>query len=185
VSEYSSSCIEMRADEVLISARAEMPGRHARWSLSCARALTACLHRRRCNPAERCLARTSLELITERRGLPAQLSCRVPEGAAASGARAGARSRRPATCRPGCGPDSEHATEYPGASAPFLLLLLHDFPARGRSHRFPGSSPSDTVKTPMIGCFRACGNVARPGFEPWRVHRRSCSSLPGLLFLRC
>jgi hypothetical protein len=39
---------------------------------------TACLHRRRCNPAEGVL-RASLELITERRGLPAQLSCRVPE----------------------------------------------------------------------------------------------------------
>jgi hypothetical protein len=39
---------------------------------------TACLHRRRCNPAERCLARTSLELITERRVLPRSLPAGYP-----------------------------------------------------------------------------------------------------------
>ena len=53
----------------------------------------------------------------------------------------------PATQRPGSGPNCEHSAEYPGALAPLVLLLLHDFPDPGRSHRFPleGSSPpSDT-----------------------------------------
>ncbi len=30
-------------------------------------------------------------------------------------------------------------------SVPVVLLLLHDFPDPGRSHRFPCSSPSDTL----------------------------------------
>ena len=47
--------------------------------------------------------------------------------------------------RPGDGADSEHSTEYTGASRAIVLLLLHDFPDPGRSHRFPGSSP----------CYRA------------------------------
>ena len=51
------------------------------------------------------------------------------------------RTCRPAMYRPGGEPDSEHAAEYPGVSAPFLLPLLHDFPDPGRSHRFPHSSP--------------------------------------------
>ncbi len=52
---------------------------------------------------------------------------------------------RPSMDRPASGPDSEHVAEYPGASAPLVLLLLHDFPDPGRSHRNPCSSPSDTL----------------------------------------
>jgi hypothetical protein len=50
-----------------------------------------CLPRRRCSPAERCLARTQAQ-HGRQPGLPAQPSCRAPERAAASGARAGART---------------------------------------------------------------------------------------------
>jgi hypothetical protein len=58
-----------------------------------------------------------------------------------------ARTCRPAMHRPGGRRNSEHAAEYPDASAPLLLPLLHDFPDPGRSHRFPCSSPpSDTSR---------------------------------------
>ena len=100
---------------------------------------TACLYRRRCSPAERRPARTSPSSLRKvaRPGLPAQPSCRVPEGAAASGAGAHARTCRTATYRPGSGPDSEHVAEYAGTSAPVVLLLLHDFPNPGRFPAFP------------------------------------------------
>jgi hypothetical protein len=39
----------------------------------------------------------------------------------------------------------EHAAGYAAASARLLLPLLHDFPDPGRFHRFPCSSPSDTL----------------------------------------
>lgn len=66
------------------------------------------------------------------------------QGAAASGAEAEDRSCSTATYRPGNGADSEHAAEYPGASAPFLLLLLHDFPRSGEIPPVPVfKSPSD------------------------------------------
>ena len=42
------------------------------------------------------------------------------------------------------GPDSEHAVEYSAAPAPVVLLLLHDFPDPGKSHRYGGSSPPRT-----------------------------------------
>jgi hypothetical protein len=52
----------------------------------------------------------------------------------------------PATNRPDSGRNSEHAAGYPGPPARLVLLLLHDLPDPGRSHRFPCSSPpSDTL----------------------------------------
>jgi hypothetical protein len=45
----------------------------------------------------------------------------------------------------GGGRNSEHAAEYPGAFAPLLLPLLHDFPDPGKSCRNGGPIPSDTV----------------------------------------
>jgi len=56
------------------------------------------------------------------------------------------RTCRPATCRPGDGPNSEHGAGYPGAPARLVLLLLHDFPDPGRSHRNPCSSPSPRTR---------------------------------------
>jgi hypothetical protein len=45
--------------------------------------------------------------------------------------------------RPGGGPDSEHAAEYPGVSAPLVLLLLDDFPHQE-------ISPVSVFKSPPI-----------------------------------
>jgi hypothetical protein len=103
-------------------------------------------------------------------GPPAQPSCRVPEDAAASGAGADARTCRTATHRPGSGPESEHAAEYPGGSAPAVLPLLHDFPDPGRFHRFPGSSPPSDTVIPYISLFPGMPGrhpcVGLPGFGP-------------------
>jgi hypothetical protein len=85
-----------------------------------------------------------------------------PRGAAASGAGAHARTWHIATYEPGSGPDSEHAAEWPGASAALALLLLHDFPDPGRFHRFPCSSPpSDTmgVQLPRDTTHRCHGRL--------------------------
>jgi len=87
-----------------------------------------------------------------------------------------ARTCRPAMHRPGGRPDSEHLAEYPGAFAPILLPLLHDFPDPGRFHRFPCSSPpSDTWGLKSLGTqalgFGGCLRV-RPR------HRASASRSP-------
>ena len=82
------------------------------------------------------------------------------------------RTCRSVVHRPGSGPDSEHAAEYPGASAPAVLLLLHDFPDPGRSHRFPCSSPPRTH-----GGSSPLGTQA-PGFrERLRARQRLRASL--------
>ena len=62
--------------------------------------------------------------------------------------------------RPGSGINSEHVAEYLGASAPVVLLLLHDFPDPGKSHRFPCSSPR-THDFPIFCCLRAWRIVTR------------------------
>jgi hypothetical protein len=76
---------------------------------------------------------------------------------AVSGAAQMSPHLRPATYRPGGGPNSEHTAAYPGAPTRLVLLLLHDFPDPGRFHRFACSSPpSDTLKPherPFTGMF--------------------------------
>ena len=62
---------------------------------------------------------------------PAPLSCDVASARCISLRKQMNRTCRPAMYRPGGEPDSEHAAEYPGVSAPFLSPLLHDFPIRG------------------------------------------------------
>ena len=70
-----------------------------------------------------------------------------------------ARTCRPAMHGPGGRRNSEHAAEYPDASAPLLLPLLHDFPDPGRSHRFPCSSPPRTHHEERLTC-RCCHGQA-------------------------
>jgi hypothetical protein len=62
---------------------------------------------------------------------------------------------------PGGGTNNEHVADYPGAFAPLLLPLLHDFPDPGRFHRFPGSSPPSDTSNPMAARFRAGRDITR------------------------
>jgi hypothetical protein len=55
------------------------------------------------------------------------------------------RTCRPATYKPGDGPSSEHATDYPGAAT--RLGLLHDFPDPGRFHRAAIGRHAEAVTT--------------------------------------
>ena len=98
----------------------------------------------------RCEANGKTELtIAARIDETHQSASRLPTGAAAaavSHAEADALPPPALTMHsPDGGPNSEHASEYPGPLTPLVLLLLHDFPDPGRSHRFLCSSPpSDT-----------------------------------------
>jgi hypothetical protein len=79
--------------------------------------------------------------------LAEQPGCRVPGGAAATGTEADARACHTAMYLPGSRPDSEHAAEYPGAPAPGVLLLLHDFPDPGNVCKTAGLDTSSIRRT--------------------------------------
>jgi hypothetical protein len=135
---HGHAMLELARD--LRRARAEMPERHAPGHP--APHATARPHRRRCSPANGAFRVPPWAL----HGGPAR-AAQLPS--TRERRRPAVRSRRPhlprATYRPGSGPDSEHAAEWPGAYGPLLLRLLHDFPDPGKFHRNSCSSPpSDT-----------------------------------------
>ena len=130
-----------------------MPERHAPGQP--ALQATACLHRQRCSPTERCPARTSPSSLRKvaRPGLPRSPAAEYPR-AVQPAVREHMPTCRTATYRPVSRPDSEHVAEYAGTSSPVVLLLLHDFPDPGKFPAFPCSSPSDTLnphELPFVG----------------------------------
>src|SRR6266851_1466757 len=103
--------------------------------------------------AEAILGNAEICLLAAPLSQPAGSFPGISEGASASGAGADARTCRPATYRPGSGPDSEHAAEYrvrpprPGAPSSSRMTRFRPWPAVAVT-ALSSSTATPTFSTP-------------------------------------